>query len=421
MGHDACVAGLLGHLDCLQGLGQGADLVDLDQNGVGATELDALCQALGVGDEQVVANKLDLLADAVGQCLPAVPIFLGHAVLDGDDGVLVNQGLPVVDHLGAGKLAVLASQNVLAGFGVVELGGSGIHGKQDVLAGNVTCSLASLDDVVQGLLVGGEVGSEAALVADAAAQAGIVKDFLQGVVDLGAPAQCLGEGGSADGHDHELLEVNVVVGMGAAVQDIHHGGGQLVGVHATDVLVQGKLGGFRCSASGCQGGAQNGVGAELALVVGAVGLDHLVVDSALIVGLKANQHVGDFLVNVGNGLQRALAQITLGIAIAKLDGLECARRSAGRNHSAANGTIVQRDLDLDRGITARIQNLATVHIDDDAHGMQPPGCRYKTCTMVPLAPCARPRFLKATICRQRSWGLLAPCARIRFPKTPWPP
>ena len=59
------VASAVGHLHGLQGLGQGADLVDLDQQGVGGAHRDALGQALGVGDEEVVADDLDLVADLV--------------------------------------------------------------------------------------------------------------------------------------------------------------------------------------------------------------------------------------------------------------------------------------------------------------------------------------------------------------------
>ena len=45
---------------------------------------------------------------------------------------------------------------------------------------------------------------------------------VQGVVDLGAPAQALGEGRRADRHDHELLEIGGVLGVLAAIQDVHH-------------------------------------------------------------------------------------------------------------------------------------------------------------------------------------------------------
>jgi hypothetical protein len=42
----------------------------------------------------------------------------------------------------------------------------------------------------------------------------------------------------ADGHDHELLEVDVVVGVRAAVEDVHHRHGQGDGVDAAEVAVE---------------------------------------------------------------------------------------------------------------------------------------------------------------------------------------
>ncbi len=46
---------------------------------------------LGVGDEQVVANDLDALAEFFGKQLPTVPVVFGHAVFDGDDRVAIDQ------------------------------------------------------------------------------------------------------------------------------------------------------------------------------------------------------------------------------------------------------------------------------------------------------------------------------------------
>ena len=40
-----------------------------------------------VGDEQIVADELAFVADEIGQRLPALPIVLGHAVLDRRDGI----------------------------------------------------------------------------------------------------------------------------------------------------------------------------------------------------------------------------------------------------------------------------------------------------------------------------------------------
>ena len=53
-------AGLVSHLDGLEGLGNGTDLVELDKNGVACAELDTLFQSLSVGDKEIVAYQLDL-------------------------------------------------------------------------------------------------------------------------------------------------------------------------------------------------------------------------------------------------------------------------------------------------------------------------------------------------------------------------
>src|SRR5690606_10080041 len=73
VGHHALVAVALGQLDRVQGLGERADLVDLHQQGVGGALLDAAGQTLGVGDEQVVTDELDLVAELGGDGLPALP------------------------------------------------------------------------------------------------------------------------------------------------------------------------------------------------------------------------------------------------------------------------------------------------------------------------------------------------------------
>ncbi len=130
---DGGVAEAAGEFDGFEGFGDGADLVDLDQDGVGDLLLDSLLQALRVGDEEVVADELDFVADLLGEELPAVPVVFGEAVFDGDDGVLLDPGLPEGGHLGGGELALVGFfEDVLAGFLVVELAGGGVEGDGDV-------------------------------------------------------------------------------------------------------------------------------------------------------------------------------------------------------------------------------------------------------------------------------------------------
>ena len=55
---DTSWAGALRRHDRLQGFGQGADLVDLDQHGVGNAAFDAFDDQLGIGAEDIVADEL---------------------------------------------------------------------------------------------------------------------------------------------------------------------------------------------------------------------------------------------------------------------------------------------------------------------------------------------------------------------------
>ena len=68
VGRNGGVTGLVRHLDGLQRLGNRADLVQLDEDRVAAAQANALGQALGVRDEQIVADQLDLAAQLLRQC-----------------------------------------------------------------------------------------------------------------------------------------------------------------------------------------------------------------------------------------------------------------------------------------------------------------------------------------------------------------
>ncbi len=68
-----------------------------------------MARPFGVGDENIVADKLDLRSQRVGHDLPAIPVVLGHPVFDGDDRVLAH---PV----GVKLYQLLGSALALVGF-----------------------------------------------------------------------------------------------------------------------------------------------------------------------------------------------------------------------------------------------------------------------------------------------------------------
>ncbi|MNX46846.1 hypothetical protein D3C86_773940 [compost metagenome] len=361
MGKDGGVARALGHLDGGQGLGQGADLVDLDQDGVGRAEADAAVEAIGVGDEEVVADQLHALAEALGELGPAVPVVFGHAVLDREDGVAVDEVLEVIDHLVGGADDAFTLEVVLAV--AVELGRGDVEGEHDVSARGVAGGLDGIHDDREGVVGRVDLGRIAALVADGGVQAAGLEDLLERMEDLRAAAQGLGEGGRADGHDHELLDVDRVVGMGAAVDDVEHRNGKGTGRDAADVAVERHVDGVGGRLGNGQRDAEDGVGAKLGLVGGAVQLEHRLVDGDLVEGVHAGEFVGDHFVDVVDGAQDALAVVPIGLVlVAHLDGFVGAGGGAGGNGRAAARSAGQDDVDLDGGIAAGVEDLAGIDV-----------------------------------------------------------
>ena len=123
----------------------------LIEHRVGDAAVDALLQAAGVGDEQVVADELDPAAERLGQRRPAVPVVLGHAVLDRHDRVGVDEPGPVLDQLVGAEHLALAGEVVAAV--AVELADRRVDGDGDVVAGHEPGGVDGLDEELDGVLV----------------------------------------------------------------------------------------------------------------------------------------------------------------------------------------------------------------------------------------------------------------------------
>ena len=102
---------------------------------------------------------------------------------------------------------------------------------------------------------------------------------MQRVEALGAPAQRLGERGRADGHQHELLQLELVVGVRAAVDHVHHRRRQHVRVRAAEVAVERLAGAVGRRARDGERDAEDGVRAERVLVGRAVEVEQRAIDA----------------------------------------------------------------------------------------------------------------------------------------------
>src|SRR5438094_47495 len=212
--HHHAVAARPGQGECLDGLRDRPDLVDLDEDRVGGLPVDALAKALRARDEEVVSDELDAVAELRGQPSPAVPVVLGQRVLERDDRVAPGELRPERGHFVAAQLATLEA----VGAVTEDLARRRIELDGDAVA--MPRAVGGLEDRHDRRLARSEVRREAALVADAGLEAAIVEHPLERVVDLGAHAQRLGEALRPGRNDHELLEVDRVVRVDAAVDHV---------------------------------------------------------------------------------------------------------------------------------------------------------------------------------------------------------
>ena len=64
-----------------------------------------------------------------------------------------------------------------------------------------------------------------------------MQTFLERVEYLRAPAHSFRYRASPDWHDHELLKINRIVGMFAAVDDVHHWYRKHMRIHAANISI----------------------------------------------------------------------------------------------------------------------------------------------------------------------------------------
>src|SRR5437660_7386239 len=371
MGHNGGVVRLLGHADRGQRLGERADLIRLDENGVRDVLLDAFAQKLRVGDEQIVADQLQPGAERARELRPTVPVALAHAILDRDDRVFAGEVCQVARELGAREAAVLELE--LVGAVAEELRARDVEPEIQVLAGAVAGRVDRLQDDPEGRLVGLKARREAALIAHGCRQTALVQQLLERMKHLGAGAQRLAKARRPDRQDHELLDIQAVVGVGAAIDDVHHRHGHdglaTVAERLPEIAIERQPCIARRGVRARNRYSEQRVGAEPALVLRAVELDQPAIDAGLVARVVAEQRLPQHGVDMLHRREHALAAVALLVAIAQLDRFARPGGSTRRDRRSAGNTRIEDDVGFHGGMAAGIEDFAAADLGDSAHGL----------------------------------------------------
>ena len=260
------------------------------------------------------------------------------------------------------ELQPFAGQHILAIL--IELGGRAIEADQHILAREIARCLNGLHNELQGVGVAGQIGSKTAFVTHRRRETLLVEQLLQRVENFRTAPQRLTEGALAHRQDHELLKIQAVVGMFAAIDDVHHGYWHLHRARSAEIAIQGQSGllGGRLGDSHRDG--ENGICPQPRLVLRAIKLNQCLIDERLLLSVQADNGFRDLCIDVLDGLGDAFTVVACCIAIAQFDGLARSGRRTGRHRGTAHDTGFQQHIAFDGGIAAGIENLASNDIND---------------------------------------------------------
>jgi len=230
------VAGVLGLLNRVQSLGDGADLVHLDEHGVGDLLIDAALDAFRVGGKHVVANQLHLAAQLIGKRLPARPIVFGHAIFDGDDRVLPHPFRQQFRELLAIAFPALDRETILSVL--VEMAGGDVERDGYIFSRSVPGFLDAFDQQVEALDIAIERRPEAAFVGDGYRFAMRTENRFGPVINVGHHLDSLAVGARAHRDHQEILDIDAHVGMHPAADDLHLWHRQSLGVGAAEIAIE---------------------------------------------------------------------------------------------------------------------------------------------------------------------------------------
>ena len=124
-----------------------------------------------------------------------------------------------------------------------------------------------------------------------------------------------------------------------------------MGIGSADVAEQRQASRLRSRPGSGQRGTEDCIGTELCLVGGGVEREHRLVDDALVVGLKPDDHVRDVVDDDLDRVLHTLAAVALA-AVAQLHCLEGAGGGATGHCGATERAVVEEHLDLNGGVSS---------------------------------------------------------------------
>ena len=203
---------------------------------------NTFCQTLRIGDEKIIADELYFAANAFGHLLPTGPIFFRQTIFDRNDGIFSNPRFPHINHF-IGSFELICFPEVITLFAdflrfFVELRRRGIHGNHEVSSRSKSGRFNCFYEILQGFFIVLEVRRKTTFIPHCCRMTILRQDALKRMEHFGALLQRFRPRTSTYRHNHKFLEIDGIVRMFSAVNNIHHGNRQSLGIYTANVIVQ---------------------------------------------------------------------------------------------------------------------------------------------------------------------------------------
>src|SRR5690606_4433641 len=167
-------------------------------------------------------------ANKIGQVLPTFPVVFSHTIFDSDDRIVAGE---LGEILG---LSLWIARLAFAFIDVItvleKFGRSAVEAKSNIFTRLETGLFDRFHDVIERSLGILQIRSKAAFIANIGVVTGILQTLLEGMENFRAITNSFTNGRSPHWQNHELLEINRIVSMCTAINDIHHGDRQNMGI-----------------------------------------------------------------------------------------------------------------------------------------------------------------------------------------------
>ena len=168
-------------------------------------------------------------------------------------------------------------------------------------------------------------------------------------------------------HDHELLDIHIVICMSTTIEDIHHRDRQFLSVKATQVLIEWQIQGFCCSPSNCHRYTQDCIGTQFGLVISTIQGNHELIDSCLFCCIKALNSWTDDGINIFHSFQNALTTVARLIAITQFTSFKSPCRCTRWNGCMTDSAIFQKYFYFYSWVAAGIKNFTSKGFNNCCH------------------------------------------------------